>query len=360
MEENQKDLKENEDYLITLILCFFLGALGVHRFYNKKMLTGILQLITLGGLGIWAIIDLILILLKKFKIDSDRKIIQVSNLEESNKDWLTTFFLCWVLGIFGVHRLYNKKIGTGILQLLTAGGLGIWTLIDLIDIAMHQFLDKNGRRVVKSQKNGKGILLVCLIILVASTTYITFNAVRTSNILDKANFEEYFEEKFGVDLQETIEFAYSTKTEAQIFMEYDATEEDIENLYESLNNIKGISNIQFVSKEDAYNTMAIRFEGKDNALRGLTPEAFSVSYMIEFDNKDSKEIITEIENLSEVREVVNSESTKEAVKEISVVLMLLMNYKIVIATIMVLVIVRTIICITCLNCIYKNKKQFAL
>lgn len=359
MEENQKDLNENKYYLITIILCFFLGALGAHRFYNKKMLTGILQLITLGGLGIWVIIDLILILTKKFKINNDRNVTQVNNLEESNKDWLTTFLLCWVLGMFGAHRFYNKKIGTGILQLLTIGGLGLWMLIDLVDIARHQFLDKDGRRVVKSQKNGKGILAICLIILVASTTYVTFNAVRTSNILDKANFEEYFEEKFGVDLQETIEFAYSTKTEAQIFMEYDATEEDIENLYESLNNIKGVSNIQFVSKEDAYNEMAIRYEGRDNALRGITPEAFAASYKI-YINSNSQKVIEKIENLSEVREVVNRGSTKEAIKEISIVLILLMNYKIVIATIMVLVIVRTIICITCLNCIYKNKKQFAL
>lgn len=359
MEENQKDLKINEDYLITLILCFFLGALGAHRFYNKKMLSGILQLITLGGLGIWAIIDLILILLKKFKINSDRNIIQVSDFEESNQDWLTTFLLCWVLGMFGAHRFYNKKIGTGILQLLTAGGFGLWMIIDLVDIARHQFLDKNGRKVVKSNKNGKRILAICLIILVASTTYITFNAVRTANVLDKVNFVERLEEKMGGELKDIIKYAYSTKTEAQIFMEYDATEEDIENLYESLNNIKGVSNIQFVSKEDAYNEMAIRYEGRDNALRGITPEAFAASYKI-YINSNSQKVIEKIENLSEVREVVNRGSTKEAIKEISIVLILIMNYKIVIAIIIGLVIIRSIISISCLNYIYKNKKQFAL
>lgn len=360
MEENQKDLKINEDYLITLILCFFLGALGAHRFYNKKMLSGILQLITLGGLGIWAIIDLILILLKKFKINSDRNIIQVSDFEESNQDWLTTFLLCWVLGIFGVHRFYNKKIGTGILQLLTAGGLGIWMLIDLIDIAMHQFLDKDGKRVVKSQKDGKGILAICLIILVASTTYITFNALRTSNILDKVNFEEYFEEKVGVDLQQTIKQAYSTKTEAQIFMKYDATEEDIEELYESLKNIKGIANIKFVSKEEAYDTMIKKLGGNEGAMKGISSENFPVSYTIEIDNKNPQKIIDEIEKLSEVREVTNNGSTKDSIRQFSIVLILIMNYKIVIAIIIVLVIIRTIISITCLNYVYKNKKQFEL
>ena len=52
------------------LLCFFLGVLGVHRFYVGKWLTGILQLLTFGGLGIWAMIDLILIIVGSFK-DAD-------------------------------------------------------------------------------------------------------------------------------------------------------------------------------------------------------------------------------------------------------------------------------------------------
>ena len=48
------------------LLCFFLGAFGVHRFYVGKIGTGILQLVTLGGLGIWALIDFILILTGEF------------------------------------------------------------------------------------------------------------------------------------------------------------------------------------------------------------------------------------------------------------------------------------------------------
>ena len=50
----------------ALLLCFFLGVLGVHRFYVGKIGTGILQLVTLGGLGIWALIDFIMIVMQKF------------------------------------------------------------------------------------------------------------------------------------------------------------------------------------------------------------------------------------------------------------------------------------------------------
>ena len=46
----------------------------------------------------------------------------------SPKSRLAALLLCWFFGIFGVHRFYVGKIGTGILQIVTLGGLGIWTL----------------------------------------------------------------------------------------------------------------------------------------------------------------------------------------------------------------------------------------
>lgn len=58
---------DNKRYNITLILAYFLGVFGGHRFYNKKYLTAVLMFFTLGGLGIWVIIDVITILLQKFK-----------------------------------------------------------------------------------------------------------------------------------------------------------------------------------------------------------------------------------------------------------------------------------------------------
>ncbi len=60
--------------LVVLLLCFFLGMFGVHRFFVGKIVTGILMLITLGCFGIWTVIDLISILLGIFR-DSDRKFI---------------------------------------------------------------------------------------------------------------------------------------------------------------------------------------------------------------------------------------------------------------------------------------------
>lgn len=54
--------KEKEDrWLIALVLCIVLGGLGIHRFYTGNTTTGILMLLTLGGCGVWALIDLIMI-----------------------------------------------------------------------------------------------------------------------------------------------------------------------------------------------------------------------------------------------------------------------------------------------------------
>ena len=67
---------------------------------------------------------------------------------------LVALLFCVLLGVFGVHRFYVGKIGTGILMLVTLGGLGIWTMIDLILIAVGSFRDKEGRRVFRWTEPG--------------------------------------------------------------------------------------------------------------------------------------------------------------------------------------------------------------
>lgn len=61
----------------------------------------------------------------------------------SDKSRLATALLCFFFGTIGVHRFYAGKVGSGIAQIFTLGGFGIWTLIDLIFILSGRFEDKN-------------------------------------------------------------------------------------------------------------------------------------------------------------------------------------------------------------------------
>jgi hypothetical protein len=60
-------VENDKDWLTTFLLCIFLGGLGIHRFYTGHTGIGIAQLLTLGGCGIWAFVDLILIAVDSFK-----------------------------------------------------------------------------------------------------------------------------------------------------------------------------------------------------------------------------------------------------------------------------------------------------
>ena len=55
--------------------------------------------------------------------------------------------VCFLFGCLGIHRFMVGKIGTGVLMLVTFGGLGIWALIDLIMILMGNFTDKQGNKI---------------------------------------------------------------------------------------------------------------------------------------------------------------------------------------------------------------------
>ena len=57
----------------------------------------------------------------------------------------TTTIIFW---LFGVHRFYLGKIGTGILYFFTGGGLVIWAIIDIINIANGKMTDSKGNTLV--------------------------------------------------------------------------------------------------------------------------------------------------------------------------------------------------------------------
>ena len=61
--------------LPAFLLAMFLGPFGAHRFYVGKIGTAILQIVTLGGLGIWVLIDIIFIVTGNFKDKQGQKLV---------------------------------------------------------------------------------------------------------------------------------------------------------------------------------------------------------------------------------------------------------------------------------------------
>jgi TM2 domain-containing membrane protein YozV len=70
--------------------------------------------------------------------------------------------LCFFLGGVGAHRFYLGKVATGILMILTLGGLGLWTLIDFFRSVFASYTDSNGLYVSKERSKSLAAVLVSL------------------------------------------------------------------------------------------------------------------------------------------------------------------------------------------------------
>lgn len=68
------ELTSEKRILPAFLLCFLLGGFGAHRFYVGKTGTAILQILTFGGLGVWALVDLIMIICGGFRDKQGYKI----------------------------------------------------------------------------------------------------------------------------------------------------------------------------------------------------------------------------------------------------------------------------------------------
>jgi TM2 domain-containing membrane protein YozV len=107
--------------LIGYVLWIF-GFTGSHRFYYGKPVSGTIWFFTAGLLLIGWIIDLFLI--PSLARRADRRYVS------GPKDYSLAWILLTFLGVFGIHRFYLGKWGTGLLYLVTLGIFGIGLIYD--------------------------------------------------------------------------------------------------------------------------------------------------------------------------------------------------------------------------------------
>ncbi len=72
VEGSDNPFSGQKSWVVAYLLAWFLGAFGIHRFYTGHIATGIVQMLTLGGCFIWALIDFITLSFNNFK-DNDNK-----------------------------------------------------------------------------------------------------------------------------------------------------------------------------------------------------------------------------------------------------------------------------------------------
>jgi len=102
------------NYNVTLLLSLFLGVLGADRFYLGKIGTGMLKGLTLGGLGIWWLIDLFLVFYNNQKDDKGNDLV---GQDSRNKAILLGCAINPYTGLLGFHRFYLNQTALGALKM---------------------------------------------------------------------------------------------------------------------------------------------------------------------------------------------------------------------------------------------------
>lgn len=113
LEKQPTEVVSPKSATIALLLCVFLGIFGAHRFYVGKVRSGLLMLFTLGGLGLWMVVDTVMIACGEFKDKHGRALILVGGDDHKGKIILGILaifasFLIFLLGLGAIRSCFTS------------------------------------------------------------------------------------------------------------------------------------------------------------------------------------------------------------------------------------------------------------
>jgi TM2 domain-containing membrane protein YozV len=113
---------------------------------------------------------------------------------DKRRHFLAVFFLSFMWGVFGADRFYLGKYWTGLLKLLTFGGLGLWAIIDLTMVMSGSMRDKQGNEMLEYARYKRfannytlifALVVIALIIIIGVSAYYAISQLMSNGGLEK-------------------------------------------------------------------------------------------------------------------------------------------------------------------------------
>ena len=132
--------------------------------------------------------------------------------DQSNKSRVIALLLCWLFGVFGVHRFYVGRFVSGFLMLFTLGGLGLWALIDFIRIAFGFFSDADGFRL----RGSAALTLVLACGIIGASTLIPRPEINLGNLVCSSDLKQSMAEIIRGPTPESRKTAHVVEVPRQV------------------------------------------------------------------------------------------------------------------------------------------------